>query len=164
MPRPRRFRMVLAEPTVNYFKPARVPLSALKETILTVDEFEAIRLKDLEELDQEPAAKEMHISQPTFNRLLKNARKKIADAIVNGRAIKIEGGKYKMTPGMGRGRGQGMGLGRGQGRRGRMGGFGAGPEGTCVCPNCGYREAKIRGVPCASKKCPKCKIPLARSQ
>ncbi len=96
MPRPRRCRRVWFEPNITYFKPARVPLRHLEEVILTVDEFESIRLKDLEGLDQIEAAKKMNISQPTFFRLLNSARKKIADAVVNGKAIKIEGGNYKL--------------------------------------------------------------------
>jgi predicted DNA-binding protein (UPF0251 family) len=96
MPRPRLCRRVKFEPETTYFKPAGIPLRKLEEVVLTVDEFEAIRLKDLEGLEQEEAAKKMNISQPTFFRLLDSARKKIADAIVNGKAIKIEGGSYKL--------------------------------------------------------------------
>jgi len=96
MPRPRRCRRVWLEPSVTYFKPAGIPVRELEEVVLTVDEFEAIRLKDLEGLEQEEASKKMNISQPTFFRLLDSARKKIADAIINGKAIKIEGGKYKL--------------------------------------------------------------------
>ena len=61
-----------------------------------MEEFEAVRLKDLEGFDQEKAAKIMGISQPTFHRLIITARKKLADAIVNGKAIKIEGGNFKL--------------------------------------------------------------------
>ena len=96
MPRPRVCRRVRLEPNVTYFKPAGIPIRSLEEVILRVDEFEAIRLKDMEGLEQEKAAKKMGISQPTFFRLLDSARKKIADAIVNGKAIKIEGGHYKV--------------------------------------------------------------------
>ena len=95
MPRPRRCRRVGFQPDVTYFKPAGVRMVDLEESILTVDEFEAVRLKDLEGLDQEIAAKKMNISQPTFHRLVLSARKKIADAIVNGKAIKIEGGNFE---------------------------------------------------------------------
>ena len=109
MPRPRRMRMVGFEPNITYFKPAGVRLVELEETILTVEEFEAIRLNDLEEIDQAEAAKKMAISQPTFHRLIISARKKLADGIVNGKAIRIEGGHYQFT-----GR-QGLG-GRGRGR------------------------------------------------
>lgn len=68
----------------------------LEEVVLTVDEFEAVRLKDLLGFEQEEAAKEMNISQPTFHRLVQSARKKIADAILNGKALKIEGGNYRI--------------------------------------------------------------------
>ena len=96
MPRPRICRRVKFLPETTYFKPAGVPLRELEEVVLTVDEFEAIRLKDMERLEQEECAKKMKISQPTFFRLLNSARKKIADAIVNGKAIKIEGGIYNL--------------------------------------------------------------------
>ena len=96
MPRPRRFRRVGFEPDVNYFKPAGIGMRELEESILTVDEYEAVRLKDLEGMAQDEAAKKMNISQPTFHRLVLGARKKVADAIVNGKAIKIQGGNYRI--------------------------------------------------------------------
>ncbi|MEM7825562.1 MAG: DUF134 domain-containing protein [Candidatus Aenigmatarchaeota archaeon] len=69
----------------------------LEEVTLTIEELEAIRLKDLEKLDQESSAKKMKISQPTFNRLLDSARKKVAEALVGGKALRIEGGNYEMV-------------------------------------------------------------------
>ncbi|MBN2042403.1 MAG: DUF134 domain-containing protein [Candidatus Aenigmarchaeota archaeon] len=102
MPRPRRMRMVWLEPGVTYFKPAGVRMVSLQEVTLTVDEFESVRLKDYEGFDQKEAAKRMKISQPTFQRLYESARKKIADAIVNGKAIRIEGGNYMLVGGPGR--------------------------------------------------------------
>ena len=95
MVRPHRCRRVTLEPNVTYFKPRGIPLVDLEEVILQVDEFEAVRLKDLEGLEQESAAKKMDISRPTFQRLVVSARKKIANALVHGKAIKIEGGNYK---------------------------------------------------------------------
>jgi len=152
MPRPRRFRKVCFEPNVTYFKPAGVRMIDLEESILNVDEFEAVRLKDLGGLDENTAAKKMNISQPTFNRLIASARKKIADAIVNGKAIKIEGGVYKM-----------VGFGRDRGGRGRMGGpFGAGPGGTCICPKCKHEVPHQVGIPCYQMKCPKCGTLMVR--
>jgi predicted DNA-binding protein (UPF0251 family) len=134
----------------------------LKDSVLTVGEFEAIRLKDLEGLDQEQAAKKMNISQPTFHRLLLSARKKISDAIVNGKAIKIEGGVYKMVRSR-RSLGPGMGRGLGRGSQGRMGGrAAAGPGGSCVCPKCGYKAPHQVGVPCYKAKCPKCGTLMTR--
>lgn len=96
MPRPRICRRIRHRPGVTYFKPAGVGMRSLDEVVLTVDEYEAVRLKDLEGLDQEEAAKKMNISQPTFHRLVLIARKKIAEAIVKGKAIRIEGGAYKI--------------------------------------------------------------------
>lgn len=97
MPRPRMCRRVFFSPGTTYFKPAGIRMIELDESIVTIDEFEAIRLKDLEGFEQEECAKKMNISQPTFHRLVSSARKKIADAIVNGKAIRIEGGNYKMA-------------------------------------------------------------------
>jgi hypothetical protein len=151
MPRPRRRRRVRFQPDITFFRPEGVKESCLEESILMVDEFEAVRLKDLEGLDQIEAAKKMNISQPTFFRLIKSARRKIADAIVKGKAIKIEGGVYKM-----------VGFGEGRGGRGRMGGFGAGPGGECVCTSCGHTVPHQRGVPCYQMKCPKCGSPMTR--
>ena len=65
-------------------------MTALEESMLSISEFEALRLIDFKEISQEKAAKEMQISQPTLSRILKVGRKKIADAIINGKAIKIE--------------------------------------------------------------------------
>ena len=96
MPRPRLCRRVRLKPNITYFKPAGVRMVDLQETVLAVDEYEAVRLKDLEGLEQEEAAKKMNISQPTFHRLVLSARKKIADALINGKAIRIEGGNYRI--------------------------------------------------------------------
>ncbi len=158
MPRPRLFRRVMFQPNVTYFKPIGVRMAGLEETVVTVDEFEAVRLKDLLGLGQEEAAKKMDISQPTFHRLVLGARKKIADALVNGKAIKIEGGNFRMAETTFIGRGRGAGMGAGRGRRG----FGAGPGGACVCPNCGHEEEKVTGEPCTNRKCKECGTTMLR--
>lgn len=97
MSRPRICRRVGCNPDVTYFKPRGIPLGELKEIVLPVDEYEAVRLKDLEGLEQEECARKMGISQPTFHRLVLSARKRIADAIINGKAIKISGGRLQGT-------------------------------------------------------------------
>jgi uncharacterized protein len=97
MPRPRMNRLVDKMPLVTYFKPAGIKMRTLQEVVLNVDEFEAIRLKDFEELSQEEAAKKMGLSQPTFHRLIASARKKTSDSITNGKALRIKGGDYKVT-------------------------------------------------------------------
>ena len=94
MPRPRRCRKVRFKPGTTYFKPAGIRIVDLEEVILNFEEYESIRLVDLEGIEQTKAGKMMEVSQPTFSRLLKSARKKISDAIINGKAIKIEGGNY----------------------------------------------------------------------
>ncbi|MBL7160899.1 MAG: DUF134 domain-containing protein [Candidatus Aenigmarchaeota archaeon] len=106
MPRPRICRRVGFRPGVTYYKPAGIRMAELEESILRVEELEAVRLKDLEGMEQEEAAKKMGISQPTFHRLLLSSRRKIADALVNGKAIRVEGGSYRFA-GCGRRRGWG---------------------------------------------------------
>ena len=96
MPRPRKCRRVTGIPGITYYKPRGVPLRSLKETRLSVEEAEAIRLKDLEDLDQAAAAERMGISRPTFQRVLKEARRHIAEALLGGQAIRIEGGSFTL--------------------------------------------------------------------
>jgi len=90
MPRPRMRRRVAFQPNVSYFKPRGIPLRELEEVTLSFEEMEALKLVDIQQLGQTEAAKKMNISQPTFFRELDMARKKITDALVNGKAIKIE--------------------------------------------------------------------------
>ncbi|MFC1963996.1 DUF134 domain-containing protein [Chloroflexota bacterium] len=97
MPRPLKCRRVEFMPGVTYFKPAGIPMRVLEEIILSLEEAEAIRLKDLEGLEQADGAESMNVSRPTFQRVLVSARQKIADALLNGKAIRIEGGNYEMA-------------------------------------------------------------------
>ncbi len=93
--RPKKTRWVKCAPGERCFKPLRKPLNKLQGVHLTLDEFEAVRLADLEELKQEDAAKRMRVSRPTFSRIVASARKKIADGLVNIKAIRIKGGCCK---------------------------------------------------------------------
>lgn len=95
MIRPLKPRCIGAEPEAFYYKPRGIPLRELEQVVLTLDEVEALRLKNLQELDQTDAAKKMGVSQSTFQRILVSANKKTADALLNGKAIKIEGGAVK---------------------------------------------------------------------
>jgi len=90
MVRPRKIRKIRFTPGVTYFKPRGIPLSGLEEVNLNHDELEAIRLKYIEKLDQHTCAEKMKVSQSTFQRILSSANQKIAEALVNGKAIKIE--------------------------------------------------------------------------
>jgi predicted DNA-binding protein (UPF0251 family)/predicted Fe-Mo cluster-binding NifX family protein len=99
MPRPYNPRRVGFLPQAIYFKPSGVRMADLEEIILGNDELEAIRLKDLLGLSQDEAAREMNISQPTFHRLVLIAHQKIADAFINGKAVRIEGGNIHIREG-----------------------------------------------------------------
>ncbi|OGY21706.1 MAG: hypothetical protein A2126_02885 [Candidatus Woykebacteria bacterium GWB1_45_5] len=90
MPRPKKARFCRFEPNVYYFKPRGIPLKFLEEVKLLPDELEALRLAEVESLEQTQAAVRMRISQPTFARILAAAHQKIAAALVEGKAIRIE--------------------------------------------------------------------------
>ncbi|MFH1652547.1 MAG: DUF134 domain-containing protein [Pseudomonadota bacterium] len=92
MVRPHKLRRVGLNPNCTYFKPRAIPLTELEEVIITQDALEAVRLVDLEGLYQDAAAEKMEVSRPTIGRILEQARKAIADALINGKAIRIEGG------------------------------------------------------------------------
>jgi len=92
MTRPRKCRRIFFEPEIRYFKPAGKPVCDLEEVNLTLDELEALRLSDLDELYQEEAAEKMNISRQTFGNIIKSAHKKVADSLINSKALKIEGG------------------------------------------------------------------------
>lgn len=97
MSRPCKCRRIGFRPEVTHFKPAGIPLRHLEEVSLTIDEVEAIRLADLEGLYQEDAAIQMNISRQTFGNILNSAHHKIADALVNAKAITIQGGQYQIA-------------------------------------------------------------------
>jgi len=89
MPRPRLCRRIRFEPNVTYFKPQGVPMRFLDIVELTTEEAEALRLKNIKDMDQIDAAKQMKTSQSTFQRILSSAYKKISKAIIEGKAIRI---------------------------------------------------------------------------
>jgi len=98
--RPKKTRWVKCAPGERCFKPRCKPLNKLDGVYLTLDEFEAVRLACLEGLKQVEAAKLMKISRPTFSRILTSAQRKIADGLVNIKAICIEGGCCKIKKGI----------------------------------------------------------------
>ena len=89
MPRPRLCRKISFNPNITYFKPQGVPMRELEIVELTTEEMEAYRLRHINDMEQQEAAEKMHTSQSTYQRILYSAYKKIADALVNGKAIKI---------------------------------------------------------------------------
>ncbi|NTV90277.1 MAG: DUF134 domain-containing protein [Clostridiales bacterium] len=104
MSRPVKMRKVGFVPEIQYFSPssndqlavlqAMSGFNELQENILHIEEVEAIRLKDLEGLEQDLCAERMEVSRQTFQRILNKAREKVADSLINGKAIKIAGGNY----------------------------------------------------------------------
>jgi uncharacterized protein len=109
MPRPKKYRIVKREPGVTFFKPQGIPLRVLEHALITVDELEALRLSDLQGLSHEETAQQLQVSRPTVTRMLARAHQAVADALVNGKAIRIQGGDYILE------------------------GY------ECVCPKCGAR-------------------------
>ncbi len=89
MARPKCSKKVCSKPYVLYYKPRGIPSSDLEEITLTLEEFEAVRLADLESHYQEEAAASMNISRQTFGRIINSARSKIAEALVRGKALSI---------------------------------------------------------------------------
>ncbi len=96
MPRPFCCRRVSGQPSSTFFKPRGVPLTLLEVVTMTVDEYEAIRLADLEGLYQEDAAQHMGVSRQTFGRIVESAHRKIADALAHAKALEIKGGEIEM--------------------------------------------------------------------
>ncbi len=95
--RPRKCRLVRSSPSARFFKPRGTPLCELSVVKLKDEEWEAIQLSDYKGLEQEAASKLMGISRPTFSRTLSSARKAVAKALVEGSAIEIDGGDFKLV-------------------------------------------------------------------
>lgn len=127
MPRPFKCRRIRYAPDVLTFKPAGIPGYQLEEVILTLDEYEAVRLADLQGFYQEEAAQKMGVSRQTFGNIISSAHHKIADALINGKSLRIEGGYVNELK-----------------------------ERKFICEDCGYEwtEAFGTGRP---EGCPKCK-------
>jgi len=152
MPRPCCLRHIGFKPSAGFFKPAGVPACSLERVTLTLDEVEALRLADLNGLYHEQAAEQMKISRPTFSRIVEAARRKVADALIHGKALRLEGGAVRMKgetelPGrdgtgpLGPGRGMGLGpCGCGQ-RRGRTAG------GSVGFGRCNKRQGPVADPP-----------------
>ncbi len=94
MARPTKWRKIEHIPSIPYFIPSETEVEELSENILKLEELEAIRLKDLEGLEQGECAEKMEVSRPTFQRILLSAREKVADCLINGKMIHIEGGNF----------------------------------------------------------------------
>ena len=190
-PRPKRRRM-LAEPPFNSgFIPINGDYDKKERVVLLYEEYEALRLSDYEGFNQEQAAKKMNISRPTFTRIYKATREKIAKAFVENMQILIEGGHVDFHASWYRcancgivfkSKGENIGYCRvcgsedillvqdaedaeiclGNGRFGHGKRAGVGHEGFCICPNCDFRLPHQPKIPCSSLLCPHCEIRMVR--
>jgi uncharacterized protein len=138
--RPLNCRSVQGLPKVTCFLPEGIPPAKLKNVVLSVDEVEAMRLADQLGLYQVEAAEKMKVSRQTFGRIVQSARRKVAEALVEGKTICIEGGNIDHEC-----------------RNGQ-----ADAENLCVCLYCGFEKPHIDGVPCRTELCPDCRKPLIR--
>ena len=123
MPRPRKWRNVCALPQITKFGPLGAPLDETPSIIMTVDEYETIRLIDHEGLTQEMCARQMNVARTTVQGIYESARRKLAESLVEGKLLFIEGGEYHLNDHggphhYGCGRGCRMGHGRHQHRQG----------------------------------------------
>jgi predicted DNA-binding protein (UPF0251 family) len=169
MPRPCCLRHIGFTPNAGFFKPAGVPVRALEQVTLTLDEVEALRLADLNGLYQEQAAAEMRISRPTFSRIVAEARRKVAEALIHGKALRLEGGavcmkgETEMPAGDGTGPlGPGRGMGRGScgcgARRGRMG------QGRMGFERCRRPQGPVASPPTPHESQPRNEMPKGEQE
>lgn len=107
MARPRKWRRVCSLPENNKFGPLNSPSDTMNDVHMTVDEYETIRLIDLEGFTQEECAGQMHVARTTVQSIYAEARKKLAESLVNGKVLLIEGGEYRLCEGLGNGCGRG---------------------------------------------------------
>jgi predicted DNA-binding protein (UPF0251 family) len=138
--RPTQCRCVEDLPRITCFKPHGVPHGKLESVLLTIDEFEAIRLADKEGLYQAEAALKMNVSRPTFGRILEAAHKKVAEAIVDGKQLCIHGGVIRSL----------------------CDSIPTDRPDICICPECGLELPHRKGEPCRESSCPHCGASLKR--
>lgn len=138
--RPVNCRSVENVPKVTCFMPEGVSPSKLENVVLSVDEVEAIRLADKLGMYQSDAASKMSVSRQTFGRIVKSARRKVAEALVDGKSICIEGGNFDE----------------------KCAQLQIESDGNCICLYCGYEQPHIDGIPCRTESCPQCNKPLIR--
>ena len=108
MPRPRKWRKICCLPECNRFGPLDYPANMENYVNMTVDEYETIRLIDLEGFTQEECAGQMNIARTTVQGIYNDARKKVAESLVNGKVLFIEGGEYRLCDGLGKSCGRGV--------------------------------------------------------
>ena len=144
MPRPKRKRTIFSLPLVKGFRPFGNEQQHSENIVLLIEEYEALKLADYNILTQEEAAGKMNVSRPTFTRIYEKARQKIAQALVEGKVILIEGGNVTLNNKV---------VERGSGNNFKIE-FGKG--GFCICLKCNIRIPHETGKPCRNETCPDC--------
>lgn len=170
MPRPRSKRTIATPPVMEGFKPFGIPMNNIEPVILLFEEYESIRLADYEGLNHEQASVRMNVSRATFTRIYEQARRNIAKAFIEGKAILIEGGDYHTDDFWYR---------CGACMKLTISAFPVkkcnycqsedirllnkkettnpmGPGGNCICVHCGTLIPHIQGKPCKERDCPNC--------
>jgi len=190
MGRPKICKRIFGEPKIICFKPdVKVDYQKSESIEITMEEFEAIRLKDYLKIKQQKVAEIMGISQPTLHRILISARENVANALVEGKILNIKGGNYMKAEKRYKCRKCGFEWQSpqkeyekcpdcesediytidyekqtqrtmGQQGIGRGRGMGGGLPRVCKCHQCGYETPKTQGMPCRNDKCPECGTPL----
>ncbi len=107
MARPMKWRIVCCLPERNKFGPLDSPANAENRVTMTIDEYEAVRLIDLEGFTQEECARQMNVARTTIQGIYSEARKKLAELLIEGKMLSIEGGEYRLCEGWGKGRDRG---------------------------------------------------------
>ncbi|MEA3317494.1 MAG: DUF134 domain-containing protein [Bacteroidota bacterium] len=179
-PRPKRHRRMFSPPKIKGFKPFGIPFVIADSVSLQYEEYEAIRLADYENLSQAQAAIKMDVSRPTFTRIYEKARKKFAEALVDGKSLTIEGGDVEfdkqwfrckdcnsvfsasgnqvVCPECNSSKVEHINNSLHQWRNGR--GFKHGRENNakdyCICSSCNTKIEHTLGMPCNKIKCPNC--------
>jgi predicted DNA-binding protein (UPF0251 family) len=107
MPRPMKWRKVCCLPDSNKFGPLDSAVDEIDYIKMTIDEYETIRLIDLESFTQEECANQMNVARTTVQGIYNEARGKLAESLVNGKVLFIDGGEYRLCEGIGKGCGRG---------------------------------------------------------
>ena len=189
MPRPKRHRTMNRPPAMKGFRPFGIPAKEIETITMLFEEYEAIKLADYELLNQADAARLMSVSRPTFTRIYENARRIMAEALAEGKAVEIQGGHVKFNKNWYKCNEchhlfeleQGLTLDRctdcGSGSIYNIANAleneskmqehqhmheGMGEGGYCICVSCGTKKEHQAGVPCRGEKCPNCGKPMLR--
>jgi predicted DNA-binding protein (UPF0251 family) len=174
MARPVNRRSIEKPPIMEGFKPFGIPMRELEPVILLFEEYEAMRLADYLGLSHQDAARQMNVSRPTFTRVYEKARRTLSTALVEGKALLIEGGNYQTNDCWNRceqcsklfvcpdEKAMCPFCHKSTGRRLHPNEATSGTNGFCICTQCHTKVAHVRGQPCRESQCPSCGARMIR--